>query len=105
MPMTTGMKKTADGVVFTVGVLKAFGWLLVASVAAIGYALRTSDLIFSALPVRQFYDTTAALRRDISIVAREAKEAGDRSTAVSCYIAKYPAGLCENVPRQPRRTP
>ena len=102
--MPSGVKRTADGVVFTVGVLKAFAWLAVASIAAIGYAIRTSDLILGAVPMRAFSDTTAALRRDITIIAREAREAGDRSTAVSCYIARYPAGLCENVPRaiQPR---
>ena len=91
---------------FTVGVLKAFGWLVFVSIAAVTYTVRTSDRIRTAVPAREFQDTTLALRRDIRAIAIEAKEAAVRTTSISCYIAKYPAGLCDDVPlAQRRRSP
>lgn len=100
-----GIKKTAEGILFTTGVLKSLGWLLIVSASAVTYMVRTGDHILSAVPRREFTDTTAALRRDMTKIATDAKEAGERSTSIGCYIARYPAGLCDNVPRaaQPGR--
>jgi hypothetical protein len=99
MSLPVGVKKTAEGFVFTVGVLKGLGWLAVVAVAAVSYAVRTNDRIRTAVPERAFHDTTAALRRDLKAIAFETKQASDRATSIGCYIARYPAGLCDDVTR------
>jgi hypothetical protein len=71
---------------------------LAALLAAVLFGMATvrkSDQITNAVPRREFLDTTHAIREDVSTAASRAEAAARQATSVSCYIAKYPAGLCD----------
>lgn len=63
-------------------------------------AIRKADQVTNAVPRPEFLDTAKAIRQDVSTAAVRAEAAARQATSVSCYIAKYPAGLCDDfIPR------
>ena len=124
LKLDPGFKKTAEGIIFSYSTVKSLVGLL-ALVAAVGvFVLRQQDKIEGAMQrgefrtvraeiITEFRDTTRAIREDIRAVGaaaeaanraaetanRTAESAAKKSNAISCYTAKYPAGLCDDVPR------
>ena len=79
-------------------------WTLAALiVVATVVVVRKVDAADGAVQRSEFHDTTRALRADLTNAATEAKNAAEGARAVSCYIAKYPAGLCEGVTQAGRQ--
>lgn len=97
--MTKGFKQTAEGIELSYRTAMAIGGFLVFLITMVTLGVRKNDLIAGAVQRPEFTDTTAAIRRDLTVVGNDAKVAAERAQSVSCYMAKYPAGLCDNVTR------
>lgn len=97
--MTSGVRRTADGILLAHGVGKAVVALILLLALIIGWVMTTGARAHSAVPQAVFLDTTAAIRQDLIGVAKDARDAAQSNRAISCYMAKYPIGLCDDVVR------
>lgn len=97
--MKSGFRRTAEGIELTTRTATGLIALAALIVGATVFVTRKLDAASGAVPRAEFHDTTRALRNDLTAATTDARDAAQQSTAVSCYIAKYPVGLCDKVPR------
>lgn len=95
LSLNPGVRKTAEGIELTGRALGGMMALIALTSGFIAFIARTSHPVQQ----REFVDTVRAIRGDIQSIAVDAKSASQKSQAVSCYLARYPAGLCDDVPR------
>lgn len=95
LSLNPGVRKTVEGIEFTGRALGGMVVLIALTSGFIAFIARTSHPVQQA----EFRDTVKSIRTDIQSIAVDAKSASQKSQAVSCYLARYPAGLCDDVPR------
>jgi hypothetical protein len=93
------IRKTAEGIELTHKTVRGLVGLLALLVAAVAFTLRTSDRVTGAVQRPEFIDTTKAIRRSVHDVTTSLEKTAKQSFSVQCYLAKYPVGLCDDVPR------
>lgn len=95
LSISTGFRKTAEGIELTGRAIGGLVMLIVLTSGFIAFIARTAHPVQQ----REFQDTVKAIRNDLLSTAGDAKTAAQNAQAVSCWLARYPAGLCDNVPR------
>lgn len=104
--MTSGIRRTADGLEFTHRTVRALLGLVAVLALGATMLVRKNDKIDGSVQRQEFRDTTRAIRSDLSTIATKADvanvnaaKAAQQAVSIGCYIAKYPVALCDNVPR------
>jgi hypothetical protein len=125
MGMTSGVKKTSEGIELSASAFRAlvaFGAFLVMLAGFGAKVFAKSTRIDHAVQQDEFRDTTRAIRSDMQLVRGDIRalsvsiEKTSRTfLALQCRQTDYPAGFCDDVPRssppapsqagKPRRTP
>lgn len=97
--MTSGFRRTAEGIEVTHRTVRALVGLAVLVAGAVAFGLRTTDKVHGAVQQAEFRDTTRAIRSDLQSLGDELQRTSRATLALQCRQADYPAGFCDDVPR------